>query len=142
MAARNDLHYSSQRRQCLRGDAYRRRTESSFAIALRHWLSRRRNREAFNENGARDLVYWSDRCGEPFYGELLGLNHITNEKDWREFAVDRHREERGHLESCYDGSRCFRVLVAFGAAHTVRFRVQHGVLCLLHLQLRTSSARC
>ena len=32
MAARNDLHYASQRAQCLRGDAYPRRTESSIAI--------------------------------------------------------------------------------------------------------------
>jgi hypothetical protein len=34
LAARNDLHYASQPRQCLRGDAYPRRTESNTAIAL------------------------------------------------------------------------------------------------------------
>jgi hypothetical protein len=34
LAARNDFHYASQRRQRLRGDAHKRRTHSSIAIAL------------------------------------------------------------------------------------------------------------
>jgi hypothetical protein len=34
LAARNDLQYASHRRQCLRGDAYPRRTKSNIAIAL------------------------------------------------------------------------------------------------------------